>query len=199
MRNASLLQAPVSGARGSGEGRIRTFRTKDLVEVFGPAWHTWEATADVAPDGRLRLLQLVRQAVDVDRVVDVRRVVTGTNTWTDAFILARWNALKQGTIFRASHIELGTSATVPARTDVALTAALAPRKPITDIIVDGEYFRTSTFLTSSDFAGQTLREGGLWDAVSGGTLVNHLLWTTPLEKLATESAQADLNMREVPI
>lgn len=199
MRNASTLHAPADGARGEGTGRIRTFRSKDLLEVFGRAWAEWEAAADVAPDGRLRLLNAIRVAVDIDRVLDPTRTILGKNTWVNGFTAARWNALKLGTSFRATHLELGTNNTAPVRTNVALNAALAPRKPITDIIIEGEYFRTSTFLTSSDFAGQTLREGGLWDAVSGGTLINHLLWSAALTKLATESAQCDLDLREVPV
>lgn len=193
-----LLSAGHDAAHGLGEGRVRTVRTLDLREAYGPAWDAWEAAADVAPDGRLRLLNAFRQVVDIDRVVDVQREVRGENTWTNGYIAALWDAQKRRVGFGPTHLELGTSATAPARTDVALTAPLAPRKPITDVVIDGEYFRTSTFLTSSDFAGQTLREGGLWDAVSGGTLIDHLLWAPALAKLATESAQCDLNLRLVP-
>lgn len=188
----------IDAAAGSGMGRIRTFRTRDLAELARVGEAAWRRIEQGEPAYALRLTR----AALYDGVLDVQREAPwGRNTWVDGWHDAVLDAWRLGTPLQITHLEIGTtSGAVPARTDTAVAGALAPRKAITDIVRDGhEYLRTSTFLSGSDYAGQTLRTGGLWTSITGGILVNHLNWTASLTKIATESAIADIDLRLVPV
>lgn len=185
-------------ARGSGEGSIRTFDVRHLAELSRVDEEAWRRFERSSPRGALdRVREWERDGV-LDRL---RTTGPSKNVWTDGFITALLGDLKDGTALRITHLELGSSNAARSRTHTALVAPHAPRKQITDAFVDSiEYLKTSTFIPSSDFASQNIREGALWTAVSGGTMVNTLLWTNPLvPKGVNESAIADLNLRLVPV
>lgn len=176
------------GARGRGGGRVRSFKQADLCEV-APGF---EALSDV------EALRVIRRAVAEGTLDPLGDTGWSPNTWVDGLIAAIWTNAKTGAGFRVTHLELGTGNTGPVRTNAALNVPVAPRKAVTDIVVDADFLRTSTFLAAGDFVGSTLREGGLWSALTGGSLYNHLLWSTALVK-TNASAIADVNLQLSPV
>lgn len=166
-----------------------------------------ERAVEEARPGFMRLtererLHAARRAI-MDGVVPFKTTGWQENTWVENLLSDIWTCAKDGTAFRITHLEVGVGTGTPARTDVALFTPQTPRKPITEIRIEGnfEYFRTSTYVGALDFyetPNITLREGGLWSALTGGKLYNHLMWSAPLVK-SNQACLADITLQLTPL
>jgi hypothetical protein len=72
-----------------------------------------------------------------------------------------------------THMQLGTGSTTPTAADTALESAVSPRNALTSTTAGGTYSEQLTYLaefTAGEATG-SLREAGIFNASSGGTML----------------------------
>lgn len=185
---ARFIDEPSRGM-GRGGGCLTAFDERALADIH-PGYHGF---SDVVK------LRLAREAI-LSGVVSVKSTGWSPNTWTNALIEAIWTTAKTAAPFQVTHVEIGTGTGTPDRADTTLFAGLSPRKPVTDIIIEGEFLKTSSYVGALDYyqvPNLTLREGGLRNALTGGSLWNHLMWSAPLVK-GNQACLADITLQLTP-
>ncbi|HET6405030.1 MAG TPA: hypothetical protein VFH78_10320, partial [Candidatus Thermoplasmatota archaeon] len=99
----------VDAMGASGAGRIQTFKASDLAELARVSEEAWRRIEAREPAYALRLTR----AALLEGVLDVRREVEGRNVQTNAWRTAKWQALRDGTSLRITHLEVGTGSGTP--------------------------------------------------------------------------------------
>jgi len=97
----------------------------------------------------------------------VRNLVVGAGL---GHIASRMTGTSSGVM---SHLQLGTGSTAATAADTALESALSPRNALTSTTAGGTYNEQLTYVASF-IAGEatgSLREAGIFNASSGGTML----------------------------
>lgn len=97
----------------------------------------------------------------------VRNLVVGSGL---GHIASRMTGTSSGVM---SHLQLGTGSTAATAADTALESALSPRNALTSTTAGGTYNEQLTYIASF-IAGEatgSLREAGIFNASSGGTML----------------------------
>lgn len=89
-----------------------------------------------------------------------------------------------------THCGVGSSAQTPAAGNTDLITAIGSRKAITDASRTGNVVLFSTFFASGDNNG-TWNESGIFNAVSGGTMLCRALFSPAFTKDSTKTATVD--------
>lgn len=168
---------------------IDAYRNEDLERAI-PTWRTIGS--------RLGAVRAIGRAVDEGTLAPYRQAV-GSNKVLLQGIAKVLTQLRDGTPYRLTHLDLGSSATAVSESDTGVLAHVdaaggVARLALTEKTIDGKILRTSTFLASSEYVGANLREAALCDAATGGTSYNRVLFTTPLlGKASTDTAVVNID------
>lgn len=146
---------------------------------------------------RLGRLELTRRAV-AEGVLSPHAQAVGRNKVLDQGIARLLAHFKDGTAYRLTHVDMGTSTTAPAGAQTGTLAhvdasAGVARVAITDSVISGKAWRTSSFITTAEYNGSTIAEACLVDGLTGGTPYNRVLFGTPVAKVDTDTAVANID------
>lgn len=149
-------------------------------------------------------LDAVEKLAETRRLVDAgllhpRDVARGRNKVLREGARKLIRCLKDGTAYKVTHVELGSSAAATTEDMVACqaqvdAAAGKPRIAITELGESGyKTLNTSSFIESGEYVGANLREACLFDAATDGTAYNRVLFSVPLTpKLSTDTAVCNI-------
>lgn len=175
------------GVRGETSAEILAFRESDQREL----WPNWDS---LPLRTKLRLTRRAHQ----EGILTVRARAEGRNKVLLLGIDKLLRGLRDGQSYKLTHLDLGTSSQAPAEGDTGCVTHVdastgVARVVIVEKTISGKQLRTSSFLQSGEYVGSTLREGCLFDAATGGTAYNRVLFSTPLAKIAGETALANID------
>lgn len=145
----------------------------------------------------LQRLHATRRALD-EGIIDPRALALGRNKVLLQGITKLVTCFKTGDAYRFTHLDMGTST---AATTEGMTGSQAhadasagiARVPITELLVDGKYLRTSTFLGTGEYVDVALAEACFCDAASGGTPYNRVLFDAVTTKSNTDTAVVNID------